>query len=369
MVNSKFRVDEYLNEQVDSPHLSPRLIIDRPILPSLSVWVNSDGKGGRIQRWYDLTLDVINEVGIRSIDYLPDGVVKLLDKNNIEIYSKTIKLTDDLDGLPLLLARIEKLWSLTQSSSEFWSKSCEIIFRSEVPKIEEIRKDIFIIKRTIWIEIVCFWIAFLAKVRFESGQSEWEELISGDKLIFKYGDFYNESPHRGPALREPLYESDRVRLKALLESVGKAQSNNEKKETLETLTEVLLKGVEGFQILPSIRTATGEIDRIIRNHVNHPVFSILGSHILVECKNWDSTIGTDQLGSFIIDIQDAGLKAGFFFCKKIISKAAKQRITNAYQRSKIFIIIITKNEINSICDGGNFSQLLVDKIEAIMFQR
>src|SRR5208337_1733041 len=136
---------------------------------------------------------------------------------------------------------------------------------------------------------------------------------------------------------------------------------------LETLTEVLLKGVEGFQILPSIRTATGEIDRIIRNHVNHPVFYILGSHILVECKNWDSTIGTDQLGSFISDIQDAGLIAGFFFCRKTISKAARQRITNAYQRSKIFIIIITKDEINSICNGANFSQLLVDKIEATMF--
>ena len=103
------RVDEYLNDRMDAPHLSPHLTIEKPILPSLTIWVRSDGQEARLQRWYDVTPDVLNSVGIRSLDFVPDGVVRLIDKNGHEVHRLKTKLTDELDGLPLLLARIEKI--------------------------------------------------------------------------------------------------------------------------------------------------------------------------------------------------------------------------------------------------------------------
>jgi hypothetical protein len=80
-------------------------------------------------------------------------------------------------------------------------------------------------------------------------------------------------------------------------------------------------------------------------------------------------VGTDPVGAFITDIQDAHLTSGFFFCPKPISRPAKRRIDNFYQRDKGFIIVITEDDIQAICNGANFGQVLIKKLEAIMFQR
>jgi hypothetical protein len=369
MSDAGSRVDEYLSDQMDAPHLSPHLIIEKPLLPSLTVWVRSDGKEARFQRWYDVMPEVLDGVGIRSLDFVPDGVARLVDKDGHEVHRIQIKLTDEFDGLSLLLARIEKAWSSARSASEFWTKVCDILVRSQVPSIKEVSSEIYRVYRGSWLELACFWIAFLAKVRHVKGQSSWDDLLSGDQLIFRFVDFYNESPSRGPELREPSYEADRVHLQALLNAVRKAINNQIKKETLETLAEHLLKGVTGFEVLPHKNTATGEIDRVVRNHVTHPILSRFGSHSLVECKHWKKTVGTDPVGAFITDIQDARLTSGFFFCPKPMSKPAKRRIDNFYQRDKVFIIVITEDDIRAICNGANFAHMLVEKLEAIMFQR
>lgn len=348
-------VDEYTSDRMDAVHLSPRLIIEKPLLPTWTVWVASDGQGGRIQRWFDVTPDVLNGIGIRSIDFIHDGIAKLIDKDGNEIYRIQAKLTDEFDDLPLILARIEKVWYFAKSGSDFWSKACDILIRSQVPTVKEIEpgSELYKVYRTGWLEIACYWIAFMSKIRHEKNEEDWDNFISGDKLIFKYIHFYNESPFRGPELRDPCYNADRVHLSALLEAVRKSSTNKEKKETLEALSEALLKGIAGFEVLPSKNTATGEVDRIVRNTVSHPILSRLGSHILVECKHWKKTIGTDEVGSLIIDIQDAGSNSGILFCRKPISRPAKQRINNIYQRNKIFIIVITENEINETCQGAN----------------
>lgn len=38
-----------------------------------------------LQRWSDVTPDVLGGVGVRSVDFIPDGVVRLVDKNSNEI--------------------------------------------------------------------------------------------------------------------------------------------------------------------------------------------------------------------------------------------------------------------------------------------
>jgi hypothetical protein len=333
------------------------------------VWVSADGQGGRIQRWYDVTPEILAGVGIRSLDFMPDGIVRLVDKDDRQIHCIKIKLTDDFDGLPLLLARLEKMWSSTPSASEFWTNACNILIRSQVPSFKEVSPDIHVVYRTDWLEMSCFWIAFLAKARHEAGQEGWNDLLLADQLIVRYVDFYNESPSRGPELREPPYQVDRVQLQALLQAVRNAVDNQEKKEALETLAERLLKGVSGFEVLTSTISATGEIDRVIRNYIVHPILARLGSHILVECKHWKKTVGTDQVGAFIADLQDAGLTSGFLFCRKPVSKPARRRIDNFYQRNGGFIIVITENDVQTVCDGANLAHMLVEKTEAIIFQR
>ena len=189
---------------------------------------------------------VLDSVGIRSLDFVPDGAARLVDKDGREVHRAQIKLTDEFDGLSLLLARIEKACSSSQSASEFWTKACDILVRSQVPSIKEASSEIYRVYRGSWLELACFWIAFLAKVRHEKGLSGWDNLLSGDQLIFRFIDFYNKSPSRGPELREPAYEADRVHLQALLDAVRKATNNQVKKETLETLAEHLTQRSYGI---------------------------------------------------------------------------------------------------------------------------
>ncbi len=369
MADSHPSVDQYLSDHMDAIHQSPKLIIEKSIIPSLTIWVSADGTKVMLQRWYDVTPDILNGIGVRSRDFVPDSDVRLVDKDGKEIHRIKAKLTDDFDGLPVLLARIEKTWSLARSASEFWTQVCDILIRSRVPSVEEVASDFYDVRRTGWLELSCFWVAFLARLRHEFDQPGWDGLLSGDQLIFRYIDFYNESPSRGPELREPSYQVDRVRLQSLLDAVREASTNQEKKKTLETLAEYLLKGVTGFEVLQSQISATGEIDLVVRNNTTHPVLARLSSHILVECKHWAKTIGTDTVGALIADLRDANLTSGFLICRKSISNAAKQRRNNFFQRDKGFIIVFTEADIQSVCDGVDLTHLLVERLEAIIFQR
>lgn len=369
MANHLPNVDEYKNEQMASPHLSPKLVVEKPVIPSLTVWVASDGKTAKIQRWYDVTAATIDNVDVRSVDFVPDGEVRLTDKDGRHIHRIAAKLTDEFDGLPLVLARIEKAWSSSSSPSDFWNAACGILVRSEIPSFKEVIPDVHVVTRTGWLELSCFWIGFLARLRHETGAPGWSDLVAGDRLILKYVEFYNSHPSRGPKLSKPTYQADRNQLQVLLNAAREAKTNNQKKLALESLADCLLRGIPGFEVLPSRVTATGEIDRFVRNNATYPTLSRLGSPVLVECKYWSKVVGTDPVGAFIADLQDACLKSGFLFSRKPISAYAARRIHNFYQREQGFIIVITEKEIQDVCDGANLVQIVTEKAESIIFQR
>lgn len=60
----------------------------------------------------------------------------------------------------------------------------------------------------------------------------------------------------------------------LLNRTKSARTNDEKRKTLETISEVLFSSIKGFTVLPPVRTSKAEIDRIIRNYSDHPLCAI-----------------------------------------------------------------------------------------------
>lgn len=357
------RSDAYLSDQMDSAHLAARLVIEKPLTPNLTLALYNDGQA-KIQRWYDVTLDALNKVGFKSVDFVPDGVARLVDKDGKEIFRSTVKLTDEFDGLPLLLARIEKIWSTAVAANEFWPTVCNLLIRSEVPSFKQVTETHHSVTRVFWLEASCFWIAYLAKLKLDAGQQDWSELIPGAALIPRFVELYNQSPSRGPRIHQPCYGVDRNQLQGLLGSVRKASTNNEKKDALESLAGKLLAGVEGFEVLPNRSTATGEIDRLVRNNCSYPTLSLLGTPILVECKHWKQKVGTDPVGAFIADLEDARLTSGFLFCRAPVSKAAMRRIENFYQRTRGYVLVISEDEIQRVCDGENLAAMIVEKAES-----
>jgi hypothetical protein len=268
--SSSFEVDEYQSDRMDSLHFAPRLIVEKPVLPSLTASVSADGKSGMFQRWCDVTPDVLGGVGVRSVDFVPDGIVRLVDRHSNEIARASAKLTDDFGQLPLVLARIEKMWEHTNAPTEFWQKTCTVLVQSQIPAFLEVVPGIPLLTRQAWMAIACHWASYLARVRDNSGQPGWDQYTDGDQLLFKYVDFWNSDPNRGPDLSFPKYSVDRVVVASQLEAARRATTNDEKKRTFERLAETVLTAVPGFQVLPGCRTGTGEIDRLIRNTLDAP---------------------------------------------------------------------------------------------------
>jgi hypothetical protein len=368
--NPKPHVDEYASESMNAAHASPRLILDLPILPTWTLTLAKDGADIRLKRWYDVSLETLEGVDVRSRDFWPDGILRLVDKDGQEIRRATVKIVDEWDGLPVLLARVEKSWEVSTSFDEFWSKARDIMVRTPVPTFTEVVPGAVLVKRTVWMEFACFWIAYLAAARREqSGGREWQDSFSGDQLIFKYVEFYNDSPCRGPRINDPAFEIDRVKLSAHLEEVRRATTNQQKKMSLEALAGMILGGIEGFDVKPPVRAATGELDRIVRNNCTNPQFAHLGPILLVECKHWNKAAGTDQVGAFIADLQDARAQSGVLLSRNGVSPDGEIRLFNYHQRTGGFIIVLSEEDIREVCAGSNLARMIIEKMEAITFQR
>jgi hypothetical protein len=362
-------VDEYPSLSHSSPHFAPRLVLEQPVLPALTLSVAEDGRTGLVQRWYDVPPATLDGIGIRSRDFFPDGVLKLLDKDGQEIRKAPVKLDVEWDGLPLLLARIEKVWAFSDSFQDFWQKVQQLMFQTPVPSYREVVPGAFIVARGVWIEFCCFWVAFLGVARRASDGAGWTDLPTGDQLVIEYVEYYNSRPERGPHFNCASFNIERVKLGALLEKVRLAPSNDQKKKTLETLAEFLLGGIEGFAVRPSTRSATGELDRFVRNNSPNPQFVALGEMLIVECKHWGRAVGTDEIGAFIADLQDARQKSGILLSRKGISREAQNRIFNYFQREKGFIIPLLEGDIEKVCNGLNLDLMMIEKMEAITFQK
>ena len=362
-------VDEYPSLDYSSPHFSPRLILEQPVLPAYTLVLPTTGFNALLQRWYDVSADTLDCVGVKSRDFAPDGVLRLVDKDGQEIRRASVKLGEEWGGLPLLLARIEKTWEYCSTFDEFSQKTFQILFRTPVPSFKKLAVDIHVLDRTVWMEFACFWATFLAAHRKSAGESGWKNILGGDQFLFAYVDFYNSCSERGPRIDEPAFDVDRVKLAAQLAKVRSASTNLEKKNSLETLAEVALGGIDGFTIQPSITSATGELDRVVKNNCNNPQVARLGPELLVECKHWNKAVGTDAIGAFIADLQDARLASGIVLSRREISREAEARVFNYHQREQGFVLSITERDIQKVCDGANLSLIILDKMKGITFQK
>ena len=159
--------------------------------------------------------------------------------------------------------------------------------------------------------------------------------------------------------------------KNLLEITKNAETNDEKKKTLESLSEFLFAAIKGFSVLPSKRTSKAEIDRIIRNYSTHPLLRDLGLYILIECKNWSDSVGAPILRDFIAKIEEHRCSSGILLSKNGITgegvKDATGEIRDAYKRKGILIIVLTEIDLEEITKGKNPISILEKKYEEVKF--
>lgn len=96
---------------------------------------------------------------------------------------------------------------------------------------------------------------------------------------------------------------------------AKAETDrNRKGRLLEDLLELLLRQVPGFVVSARRRSGDEEFDLVVRNESHDPLWAKEGQYFLVECKNWTSTVGPDELDRFVNKLERRFGRAtlGFF---------------------------------------------------------
>ena len=100
----------------------------------------------------------------------------------------------------------------------------------------------------------------------------------------------------------------------LIERVQTEDDSNIKGRLLEELTCKFFECIEGFSIIDRLKTETEEIDLVILNKSTEPFWQKESQLILVECKNWSSRCGKNELVIFKEKIRNrrSRSKLGFF---------------------------------------------------------
>ncbi|MEY2562668.1 MAG: hypothetical protein QOH88_861 [Verrucomicrobiota bacterium] len=95
-----------------------------------------------------------------------------------------------------------------------------------------------------------------------------------------------------------LSTSARLGFVELLGKVEHAASADQKGRALEQLVETLLASVPGFEVKQRIRTETEEVDLVVLQRGDEPRWKRDAPLLLIECKNWSSRCGKNELVQF-----------------------------------------------------------------------
>jgi hypothetical protein len=143
--------------------------------------------------------------------------------------------------------------------------------------------------------------------------------------------------------------------RAVLESVWNAETNPEKKKSLEDLAAKLLKPIQGLKVKDrDLRSSAEEVDLLVQNHSEHPFWREIGTPFLVECKNWSARVGAPEIRDLRGKLDDKGIKSAFLICREGVTGSQHRDglliIRQALSRKK-YIVPITDADLELVAEG------------------
>lgn len=160
-----------------------------------------------------------------------------------------------------------------------------------------------------------------------------------------------------------------------LESARKAETNADKKTTLEKLAKMLFESIPFLTCkFTNIRTASSEIDLVIqyKGWIETTVFDDLGTYFLVECKNWKEPVGAKHVRDFIQKIEKSMLNLGVLIAPQGVTGAnqgmdALREIHSAFDRLGLYVVVVRLDQLRAIEEGADFYQILEEEIARLRF--
>lgn len=170
-----------------------------------------------------------------------------------------------------------------------------------------------------------------------------------------------------PSIHEAkTYHANKVYLNWLISKLGDTSG-----KTLERLADYMLACVPGFRT--SMRKITQQTDYDLVctvEGINIDFRSDLGRYFVCKCKDWNEAVSFSVFAKFCRVLDSVKAKFGILFSKNGISGRGKKRFADleqikVYQDRGLVIVVIDKEDINSVCSGTNFLSLLQKRYEAV----
>ena len=122
---------------------------------------------------------------------------------------------------------------------------------------------------------------------------------------------------------------------------------------MESLVSNLLSSIPGFVVAERrYRTATEEIDILVRNESSDPFLQKFGRIVLVECKAMSRPVGPKEVARFVGSLSLRRSETGLFFSASGFTEAAILRTAqSAY--AEIFIVLWGPDDISDLIEADD----------------
>ena len=143
----------------------------------------------------------------------------------------------------------------------------------------------------------------------------------------------------------------------IIEKIETEEDSNLKGRALEELAYKLFESIKGFEVVERLKTDTEEIDLVILNKSDNPFWQKESQLILVECKNWSSKCGKNELVCFKEKITNrrGRAKIGFFISwGGFASTFSKEDLRSS--QGDILIVPIDGKSLKSAIENESFPQ-------------
>ena len=167
---------------------------------------------------------------------------------------------------------------------------------------------------------------------------------------------------------------------SLRNNVESAKCNAEKGKTLEDLATYLALLIPGWIPRRNVKTVYNEFesDIIVSNLIQAGNLNaeLFGRNFLIECKNWDTAVGVQQVGYFLYRMRLTHTSFGILFASKGItgdkdkteeSKAARSLIHRAFSEDGSICIVLDSKDLDQLEKDQSFWTMIVTKARTVQF--
>jgi CheY-like chemotaxis protein len=128
---------------------------------------------------------------------------------------------------------------------------------------------------------------------------------------------------------------------------------------LEDLLELLLTQIRGFVVAARQRGADEEFDILVRNESPDSFWSKESPYILVECKNWSSKVGPDELDRFRNKLRRryARTRLGFFVAASGFTEGFETTLLAA-REGDVLVVPVTGQDLDALVKAPDLAEVL-----------